>query len=50
MATFTKKRRLGRPVSIVAAGMSKFGALKEKSSRDLFSEAFQNMLAEMEQP
>ena len=50
MATVTRKRQLGRPVSIVAAGMSKFGAFKDKSSRDLFSEAFQNLLAEMEQP
>ena len=49
MATVTKKRRLGRPVSIVAAGMSKFGAFKGKTSRDLFTAAFQNMMENMDQ-
>ena len=47
MATGIKKRRLGRSVSIVAAGMSKFGAFKGKASRDLFTEAFQNMMENM---
>ncbi len=49
MATGIKKRRLGRSVSIVAAGMSKFGAFKGKASRDLFTEAFQNMMENMDQ-
>jgi acetyl-CoA C-acetyltransferase len=44
----TKKRQLGRPVSIVGAGMSQFGAFREKTSRDLFSEAFQDMLAHID--
>lgn len=36
-------RKLGRGVSIVGAGMSKFGAFKDKSGRDLFVEAFSDM-------
>ncbi len=49
MATINKKRRLGREVSIVGAGMSAFGAFKEKDSRDLFTEAFQEMMAHLDQ-
>ena len=49
MATVNKKRRLNRDVSIVGAGMSNFGAFKDKDSRDLFSEAFQEMLGQMDQ-
>ena len=48
MTTINKKRRLGRNVSIVGAGMSAFGAFKEKDSRDLFSEAFQEMMGHMD--
>ena len=33
-------RKLGRGVAIVGAWMSRFGAFKDKSSRDLFVEAF----------
>ena len=40
---------MGRPVAIVAAGLSDFGAFPEKDSRDLFVEAFQDMLATMDQ-
>jgi acetyl-CoA C-acetyltransferase len=36
-------KKLGRGVALVGAGMSKFGAFPEKSSRDLFVEAFQDM-------
>jgi acetyl-CoA C-acetyltransferase len=36
-------KKLGRGVAIVGAGMSKFGAFPDKSSRDLFVEAFQSM-------
>jgi acetyl-CoA acetyltransferase len=36
-------KKLGRGVAIVGAGMSKFGAFPDKSSRDLFVEAFQFM-------
>ena len=49
MSTMTRKRQLGRPVSIVGAGMSRFGAFRDKTSRDLFVEAFQDMLASMDQ-
>lgn len=35
-----KKRRLGRGVAVVGAGMSKFGTFPDKSSRDLFVEAY----------
>ena len=49
MASVTRKRQLGRPVAIVAAGLSDFGAFPEKDSRDLFVEAFQDMLATMDQ-
>jgi len=33
-------RKLGRGVALVGAGMSKFGAFPDKTSRDLFVEAF----------
>ena len=36
-----EKRKLGRGVAVVGAGMSKFGVFPDKSSRDLFVEAFQ---------
>ena len=49
MATINKKRRLGREVSIVGAGISDFGAFKEKDSRDLFTEAFQEMMGHLDQ-
>ncbi|MDP6550458.1 MAG: beta-ketoacyl synthase N-terminal-like domain-containing protein, partial [Dehalococcoidia bacterium] len=48
MATVIKKRRLGRAVSIVGAGMSPFGASKDKTSRDLFVEAFNDLLGHMD--
>lgn len=35
-----QKRKLGRGIAIVGAGMSRFGAHPEKSSRDLFVDAF----------
>ena len=33
-----KRRKLGRGVAIVGAGMSFFGMLKKKDSKDLFAE------------
>jgi acetyl-CoA C-acetyltransferase len=36
-------KKLNRGVAVVGAGMSKFGAFPDKSSRDLFVEAFQSM-------
>jgi acetyl-CoA C-acetyltransferase len=37
------KRRLGRGVAVVGAGMSHFGAFKDKASRDLFVDGFIDM-------
>jgi acetyl-CoA C-acetyltransferase len=45
----TRRRRLGRPVSIVGAGMSRFGAFPGKTSRDLFVEAFQDLMDHLDQ-
>ena len=49
MLASVKKRRLGRPVSIVGAGMSHFGAFRDKTSRDLFVEAFQDLMDNLDQ-
>lgn len=38
-----KTKKLNRGVAVVGAGMSKFGAFKDKSIRDLFVEAFLEM-------
>ena len=43
-----KKRRLGRGVSIVGAGMSRFGAFADLTSRDLFVEAYDDMTGSMD--
>lgn len=43
-----KRRKLGREVSIVGAGMSKFGMFDNKDSKDLFSEAFKEMLSSVD--
>ncbi len=43
-----KKNGFKRGVVMVGAGMSKFGAFPEKSSRDLFVEAFQAMTASVD--
>ncbi len=37
------KRKLGRGVAVVGAGMSRFGAFPDKTGRDLFVEAFLHM-------
>jgi acetyl-CoA C-acetyltransferase len=39
---------LPRGVAIIGAGMSKFGAFPEKNSRDLFVEAYKDLLASVE--
>ena len=49
MTTTTRRRQLGRQVAIVGAGLSQFGAFPEKDSRDLFVEAFQDMMETMDQ-
>ena len=43
-----KKRRLAKSVAIVGAGMSKFGMFRDKDSKDLFAEAFREMLASVD--
>jgi len=43
-----KQRKLGRGVAVVGAGMSKFGVFKDKNSKDLFAQAFQDMLASVD--
>ncbi len=45
---YIKKRKLGRGVAIVGAGMSKFGAYQDKTVRDLFVEAFLEMKASVD--
>jgi len=43
-----KQRKLGRGVAVVGAGMTPFNVYKEKDSKDLFVEAFQNMLSSVD--
>lgn len=43
-----KKRKLGRGVAVVGAGMSKFAMFKDKDSKDLFAEAFNEMLSSVD--
>lgn len=49
MANTIRKRKLGRGVAVVGAGISKFGAFADKTSRDLFVEAFQSMRESVDQ-
>ena len=44
-----KRRQLGRPVSIVGAGLSRFGAFRDMTTRDLFVEAFQDLIDHLDQ-
>jgi acetyl-CoA C-acetyltransferase len=43
-----KRRKLGRGVAVVGAGMSKFGMFKDKDSKDLFVEAFGEMISSVD--
>ena len=43
-----KRRKLGRGVAVVGAGMSRFGMFKDKDSKDLFADAFREMLASVD--
>ena len=43
-----KRRKLGRGVAVVGAGMSKFGMFKDKDSKDLFAEAYGEMVASVD--
>ncbi|MGC9358376.1 MAG: thiolase C-terminal domain-containing protein [Anaerolineae bacterium] len=42
------QRKLGRGVAVVGAGMSKFGAFPGQATRDLFVEAFREMIASVD--
>ena len=39
-----KRRKLGRGIALVGAGMSNFGMYKDKDSKDLFVDAFKDMM------
>ena len=41
-------RKLNRGVAVVGTGMSQFGSFPEKTTRDLFVEAFQDMRASVD--
>jgi len=43
-----RKRKLGRGVAMVGAGMSRFGVHQNLTTRDLFVEAYQDMLKSVE--
>jgi acetyl-CoA C-acetyltransferase len=43
-----KRRKLGRGVAVVGAGMSKFGMFRDKDSKDLFAESFAEMMASVD--
>ncbi len=43
-----RRRKLGRGVAVVGAGMSKFGMFKDKDSKYLFAEAFKEMLSSVD--
>ena len=44
------KSKWSRGVAVVGAGMSKFGAFPDKTSRDLFVEAFKDLKKNMDKP
>ena len=43
-----KRRKLGRGVAVVGAGMSEFGMFDDRDSKDLFTDAFTAMLASVD--
>ncbi|NQT74471.1 MAG: hypothetical protein HQ553_17165 [Chloroflexi bacterium] len=43
-----RKRKLGRGVAIVGAGMSKFGMFRDRDTKDLFLEAFNEAMASVD--
>ncbi len=43
-----KRRKLGRGAAVVGAGMSEFGMFKDKDSKDLFVEAFNEMISSVD--
>ena len=43
-----RKKKLGRGVAVIGAGMTKFGMYKNKDSKDLFAEAFNETIASVD--
>jgi len=43
-----RKRKLARGVAVVGAGMSKFGMYPDKNSKDVYAEAFKEMLSSVD--
>jgi acetyl-CoA C-acetyltransferase len=43
-----RERRLGRGVAVVGAGMSKFGMFPDKNSKDLFVDAYNELLSSVD--
>ena len=43
-----KRKKLGRGVAVIGAGMSKFGMFMDKDSKDLFAEAFNETIASVD--
>ena len=43
-----RKRKLARGVAVIGAGMSKFAVYKDKDSKDLFVDAFKEMLSSVD--
>ena len=43
-----RRRRLGRGVCMVGVGMSRFGMFKDRDSKDLFAEAFNEMVSSVD--
>jgi len=44
----SKRRKLGRGVAVVGAGMSQFGMFKDRNSKDLFVEAYREMMGSVD--
>lgn len=43
-----RRRRLGRGVAVVGAGLSRLGMFKDRDSKDLFAEAFNEMISSVD--
>lgn len=43
-----KERKLSRGIAVVGSGMSKFGLFRDKDSKDLFTEAFTEMISSVD--
>lgn len=45
-----KRKKLSRDVAVIGAGMSKFGMFEDRDSKDLFLEAYRDMLTSVDKP